>query len=74
MGFTASWHTLITELEELPEEATLVTPLSHDQFTISDVQDQRVIIQFQDRDIDPNDRAMKKKNTVSAVLSGWNIR
>ena len=54
MGFTASWHTLITELEELPEEATLVTPLSHDQFTISDVQDQRVIVQFQDRDIDPN--------------------
>ncbi|RJX48722.1 PD-(D/E)XK nuclease family protein [Halonotius pteroides] len=53
MGFTASWHTLITELEELPEEATLVTPLSHDQFTISDVQDQRVVIQFQDRDIDP---------------------
>ena len=54
MGFTASWHTLITELEELSEEATLVTPLSHDQFTISDVQDQRVVIQFQDRDIDPN--------------------
>jgi len=54
MGFTASWHTLITELEELPEEATLVTPLSHDQFTIRDVQDQRVVIQFQDRDIDPN--------------------
>ena len=53
MGFTASWHTLITELEELPEEATLVTPLSHDQFTISDAQDQRVVIQFQDRDIDP---------------------
>jgi len=54
MGFTASWHTLVTELEELSEEATLVTPLSHDQFTISDVQDQRVVIQFQDRDIDPN--------------------
>jgi hypothetical protein len=53
MGFTVSWHTLITELEELPEGATLVTPLSHDQFTIRDVQDQRVIIQFQDRDIDP---------------------
>ena len=54
MGFTASWHTLITELEELPEEASLVTPLSHDQFTISDVQNQRVVIQYQDRDIDPN--------------------
>jgi len=54
MGFTASWHTLITELEEIPEEATLVTPLSHDHFTISDIQEQRVIVQFPDRDIDPN--------------------
>lgn len=54
MGFTASWHTLITELEELPEEATLVTPLSHDHFTISDIQEQRVIVQFPGRDIDPN--------------------
>lgn len=53
MGFTASWHTLITELEELSEEATLVTPLSHDHFTISDIQEQRVIVQFPDRDIDP---------------------
>jgi len=53
MGFTASWSTLLTELEELPEGATLITPLSHDRFTISDIQDQRVIVRFQDRDIDP---------------------
>lgn len=54
MGFTASWSTLLTELEELPEGATLITPLSHDRFTISDIQEQRVIVRFQDRDIDPN--------------------
>jgi hypothetical protein len=41
------------ELEEPPEEATLITPLSHDQFMTNDIQDERVIIQFQDRDIDP---------------------
>jgi hypothetical protein len=53
MTFSASWSTLLTELEKLPDGATLITPLSHDRFAISDIQDQRVIIQFQDRDIDP---------------------
>jgi hypothetical protein len=54
MAFSASWSTLLRELEELPEDATLVTPLSHDQFTISSVQEQRVIVNFLNRDIDPN--------------------
>jgi hypothetical protein len=53
MGFTASWSTLLGELEELADGATLITPLSHDRFTITDVQEQRVIARFQDRDIDP---------------------
>ena len=54
MAFTASWHTLLREIEELPDEATLITPLSHDRFTIGDIQDQRVIVEFLDRDIGPN--------------------
>jgi len=54
MAFSASWQTLLRELEELPDGATLITPLSHDQFTISSVQEQRVVIQFLDKDIDPN--------------------
>ena len=54
MAFSASWQTLLRELEELPDGATLITPLSHDRFTISNVQEQRVIIQFLDKDIDPN--------------------
>jgi hypothetical protein len=54
MAFSASWSTLIRELEELPEDATLLTPLSHDQFTISSVQEQRVVVTFLNRDIDPN--------------------
>jgi len=50
MSFTTSWHTLLEELDDLPESATLITPLSHQQFRITDVQDARVIIQFEDRD------------------------
>src|SRR6056297_3737933 len=52
MPFSASWHTLLDELDELPDGATLVTPLSHDRFHVSDVQKQRVIIEFLDRDTD----------------------
>ena len=54
MALTGSWDTLLRELEELPDEATLITPLSHARFTISDVQDQRVIVEFLDRHIDSN--------------------
>lgn len=50
--FSVSWHNLLEELDDLSEGATLITPLSHDRFRISDVQEQRVIIQFLDRDID----------------------
>jgi hypothetical protein len=50
MSFTASWHTLLEELDDLPESATLITPLSHHRFRITDVQDARVIIQFEDKD------------------------
>jgi hypothetical protein len=52
MPFSVSWHTLLDELEELPEGSTLVTPLSHDRFRITDVQEHRVVIEFLDRDID----------------------
>jgi hypothetical protein len=46
MPFNVSWHTLIDELEKLPDGATLITPLSHKRFRITDVQKHRVIIQF----------------------------
>lgn len=44
--FQRSWHTLLEKLEELPEGATLVTPLSHKQFHVTDVQEHRVVIEF----------------------------
>lgn len=50
MGFTASWGTLLDELDDLPDGATLITPLSHKRFRITDVQDQRVIVEFDDAD------------------------
>ena len=48
MPFSASWHTLLDELNELSDGAELITPLSHDQFRIADVQEHRVIITFSD--------------------------
>ena len=52
MPFSVSWHTLLDELEELPEGSTLITPLSHDRFRVTDVQEQRVVIELLDKDID----------------------
>ena len=50
MPFSVSWHTLLDELEDLPEGATLVTPLSYTRFRITDVQEHRVVIEFVDTD------------------------
>jgi polyhydroxyalkanoate synthesis regulator phasin len=52
MSFSVSWHTLLDELGDLPDGSTLITPLSHNRFRIADVQEQRVVIEFPDRDID----------------------
>jgi len=52
MPFSVTWHTLLDELDALPAGATLITPLSHDRFRITDVQEQRVVIEFLGRDID----------------------
>lgn len=52
MTFSVSWHTLLDELDSLPEGATLITPLSHERFRIIDFSEQQVVIEFLDRDID----------------------
>jgi len=52
MLFSVSWHTLLDKLDDLPNDATLVTPLSNGRFRITDVQEQRVVIEFLDSDID----------------------
>ena len=48
MPFSVSWHTLLEELDELPDDAELVTPLSHDTFRVTDVQEHRVVVTFDD--------------------------
>ena len=48
--FGATWGTLIERCEELSEDATLITPLGNKRFRITDVQQQRVIIEDTDTD------------------------
>ncbi len=48
MPFNVSWHTLLEELDDLSDGAELITPLSHDRFQITDVQEHRVIITFEE--------------------------
>jgi hypothetical protein len=46
MPFSVSWHTLLDELDDLSDGAELITPLSHDRFRITDVQEHRVVVTF----------------------------
>lgn len=48
MTFITVWHTLLEELEEMPDNATVVTPLSNDRFRISDIQEHRVLVHPED--------------------------
>lgn len=48
MTFTATWHTLLENLDELPQDATLATPLSQRGFHITDTQQHRVLISYHD--------------------------
>jgi len=46
MPFSASWHTLLDHAEELPSDATLLTPLSRKPFRLTDVQEHRILITY----------------------------
>ena len=46
--FGATWGTLIERCEELPEDATLLTSLANNRFRVTDVQQQRIIIEDTD--------------------------
>lgn len=50
MPFSASWHTLLDHAEELPSDATLLTPLSRKPFRLTDVQEHRILITYRDED------------------------
>lgn len=46
--FGATWGTLLERCENLPEDATLITPLANSRFRITDVREQRIIIEDTD--------------------------
>ena len=48
MFFGSTWRNLLDNVEELPSDATLVTPLSPKAFGVEDVQEHRVLIQYRD--------------------------
>ena len=48
MTFKMRWHTLRDECANLPEDATLVAPLTDRRFRIAEVQTDRIIIEFAD--------------------------
>jgi len=50
MTFTTTWQNLLENVEEVEEDATLVTPLSGKAFRITDVQEPRILIQYRDDD------------------------
>lgn len=50
MPFSASWHNLLDNAEELPSDATLLTPLSRKSFRVTDVQEHRLLIEYRDDD------------------------
>jgi hypothetical protein len=50
MPFTTTWHNLLDNIDELPADATLITPLSNKAFQITDAQEHRILMQYRDDD------------------------
>lgn len=50
MSFRVSWGNLLDNVEELPSDATLLTPLSRKPFRITDEQEHRILIKYQNKD------------------------
>ncbi|MFB6197038.1 MAG: hypothetical protein ABEI52_02050, partial [Halobacteriaceae archaeon] len=48
MPFAVSWHNLLDRLDELPAGATFDTPLTNKRFIVTDVQEHRIVIDFQE--------------------------
>lgn len=76
MPFSASWNNLIREADDLPSDATLVTPLSNKHFRITDVQDHRIIIEFEESG---NSRPLQRDqfeslyNRIDEAIEGFDL-
>jgi hypothetical protein len=61
--FGATWGTLCERCEELPDNATLITPLASRRFRITDVQEPRIIIE----DVDSGDSHPLQREQFEAL-------
>jgi hypothetical protein len=61
--FGATWGTLCERCEDLPEDATLITPLASRRFRITDVQEPRIIIE----DVDSDDSQPLQREQFEAL-------
>ena len=48
MPFSVTWHTILDQLDEVPSDATFVTPLSERSFRVSDIQEHRLLMSYRD--------------------------
>ena len=62
--FGATWGTLCERCEELPEDATLITPLANKRFRVTDVQEPRIIIE----DTDTGDSQPLQREQFEALV------
>ena len=61
--FGATWGTLCERCEELPDDATLITPLASRRFSITDIQEPRIIIE----DVDSSDSQPLQREQFEAL-------
>jgi hypothetical protein len=71
MTFSASWHNLLENAEELPADATLLTPLSRKPFRITDVQEHRILIEYRDDDGTIPLKREQFETLHEHVIEGW---
>jgi len=62
--FGATWGTLIERCEELPDDATLITPVANKRFRVADIQQQRIII----KDTDTGDSQPLQREQFEALV------
>ncbi|WP_435183002.1 hypothetical protein [Halobellus sp. EA9] len=71
MTFSASWHNLLENAEELPTDATLLTPLSRKPFRITDVQEHRILIEYREEDGTVPLQREQFETLYDHVTEGW---
>jgi len=76
MVFEMRWHTLRNECDDLPEDATLVAPLTDRQFRIAEVQTDRIIIEFVDSQNSrtlPRDQFEALHDRITDTVNGFSL-